>query len=97
MLLKGPPIAILMCKYDVFEGPPTVIAMCKYLAFKGAANSISNVQVLCFQRCPKSNFDVYVLSFQRGFNTISNVKINKSFKPTCIRKKLWVKISSKMF
>jgi len=36
-----------------------------------------------------------VLYFQRCPTTISNAQITKSFKPTSIPKKLWVKISSK--
>jgi len=36
MLSKGPPTAIIMCKYYAFKGSQRAIIMCKYYAFKGA-------------------------------------------------------------
>jgi len=73
--------------------------MCKYLALKGTTNSNYNVQELCFWKGPKQQLYCVsrLLYFQRGFTTISNVQIKKSFKRTSIPKTLWVKISSKKF
>jgi len=62
--------------------PQTAIVMCKYLPLKGL---------------PNSNCNVLVLYFQRGHTTISYKQIKKSFKPTSIPKKLFVKVSSKKF
>jgi len=58
------------------------LVMRKCLAVTGATDSNCNVQVLCFQR---------------AFTIISIMQITKSFKPTSIPKKFWVKIYSKKF
>jgi len=36
MLLKGIPVATVMCKCLAFKGAPETAVMCKCLAFKGA-------------------------------------------------------------
>jgi len=51
--------------------------MCKYYAFKEA---------------PNSNCNVHVAYFKRGFTTITNVQIKKSFKPTSIPKNCGLKL-----
>jgi len=43
MLLKGPQTATVSKPTMLSKGPPTAILLCKYYAFKGAPNNNCNV------------------------------------------------------